>query len=73
MRNIVAMFVQLRGLNFDCDAIKQSDYHEINRLLQTIQKIIFRFRGFLRQFLLEEKGCTLICIFGAPISNEGRK
>lgn len=70
MRKIAAMFVQLRGLVIESDSIDSIDYNELNIILQMIQKTIFRYGGFLRQFLLEEKGCTLICIFGAPISSE---
>ncbi len=42
----------------------------MNDVLCTMQKLIFRYEGFLRQFLVDDKGCTLIAVFGAPLAHE---
>ena len=60
---------------------KEEDCTKVNEVLWDMQKVIFRYEGFLRQFLVDDKGeyitvfvvivagCTLIVVFGAPIAH----
>eukprot|EP01127_Copromyxa_protea_P023362 TRINITY_DN8716_c0_g1_i2.p1 TRINITY_DN8716_c0_g1~~TRINITY_DN8716_c0_g1_i2.p1 ORF type:complete len:600 (+),score=107.33 TRINITY_DN8716_c0_g1_i2:33-1832(+) len=65
------------SLNFGQDDSPQPEEEEdqgfdemqLNEVLKVAQKVIFRGEGFLRQFLVDDKGCTLIAVFGVFTSH----
>ena len=46
------------------------NFESLNNILRTMQKVIFRYEGFVRQFIHDDKGCTLIAVFGVPFTHE---
>ena len=50
MRKVTVLFVNLTGLGFQQSSGK-IDLNEINKLFSSLQKIVVRYEGFLRQFL----------------------
>lgn len=39
------------------------DYKELNEVLRIVQKVIFRTDGFVRQFLVDDKGLPFLSPF----------
>lgn len=63
-RKASVIFVNLRGLILNRKS--SSDVGLPQRVLKAMQKVVFRNQGFRRQFLVDDKGSTFICVFGVP-------
>lgn len=51
----------LKGLNFQKNGTVE--FKELNEVLCAMQKVIFRYQGFLRQFLIDDKGRSFLVLF----------
>jgi class 3 adenylate cyclase len=71
LRRVVVLFVNL-GVP-EAELVKLSspsatldDIKRIHIVIATVQHAIYRFEGSLNKFLMDDKGATLIAIFGQP-------
>jgi class 3 adenylate cyclase len=64
LRTASIIFVNLHGLALH-DA-NSSDPRQAHQILQEMQRIINHNQGYRRQFLCDDKGTTLIIVFGVP-------
>eukprot|EP01103_Thecamoeba_quadrilineata_P021370 TRINITY_DN9800_c0_g1_i1.p1 TRINITY_DN9800_c0_g1~~TRINITY_DN9800_c0_g1_i1.p1 ORF type:complete len:1719 (+),score=283.19 TRINITY_DN9800_c0_g1_i1:81-5237(+) len=64
LRNVTVLFVKLSSLVYEKGRLP--DLVMINRVLFTMQAVIFRSEGMVRQFLVDDKGTVLIAAFGVP-------
>jgi class 3 adenylate cyclase len=67
LRRISVLFVnlgvaeeELATLNTDEDVLK------IHRVLESVQLAVYQYEGSLNKFLMDDKGSTLIAVFGLP-------
>lgn len=58
------MFVSL-GIDLS-DAKSESGLNHIQNVIQTVQKCIYMHEGSLNKLLMDDKGSTLIVVFGLP-------
>ena len=63
-RNITILFLKLSSLVFKVD--EKPDLERINNSFLFMQKVIFKYEGVIRQFLVDDKGTVLIAVFGVP-------
>jgi class 3 adenylate cyclase len=74
IRTITVIFVNLRGLvlnKHDSDEQNDKNLKQTQGILFELQRIIHRNEGYRRQFLLDDKGSTLIVVFGVtPYAHE---
>ena len=54
LRQVTVLFVKLSSLTFSKE--KELDVQTINNALCLMQSIIFKYEGFVRQFLVDDKG-----------------
>eukprot|EP00002_Diphylleia_rotans_P035501 TRINITY_DN7759_c0_g1_i6.p1 TRINITY_DN7759_c0_g1~~TRINITY_DN7759_c0_g1_i6.p1 ORF type:complete len:1558 (-),score=220.96 TRINITY_DN7759_c0_g1_i6:91-4764(-) len=62
LRHCSILFISLSGINFS----KETSLPALQNAFQSIQESTQKFDGFLRQFLVDDKGCVAIVVFGAP-------
>ncbi|CAM9108718.1 unnamed protein product, partial [Ectocarpus sp. 8 AP-2014] len=62
MRTVTTLFVKLDSYSPE----KHKNLLSLQIHLTTIQKILAEHEGFLRQFLVDDKGCVLIACWGVP-------
>ncbi|KAM3140572.1 hypothetical protein pb186bvf_007384 [Paramecium bursaria] len=64
LRRVTIMFV---NLSIDLtDAKSEQGLQHIQRVIQTVQKCIYFHEGSLNKLLMDDKGSTLIVVFGLP-------
>ncbi|CAD8122137.1 unnamed protein product [Paramecium sonneborni] len=64
LRILTIMFV---NLNIDLSVALNSDgLTHIQQVIETVQKSIYAFQGSLNKILMDDKGSTLIVVFGLP-------
>jgi hypothetical protein len=82
MRKVSVLFLSLRSdalLSLESSNAQNMNsnhnkdrFRSLNSVLCSMQRVILRYEGFIRQFLVDEKGCTLIAVFGIPmLAHEG--
>jgi class 3 adenylate cyclase/GNAT superfamily N-acetyltransferase len=59
LRRISVLFVNL-GLDVD------GDVQLIQNVLEAVQLAVYRYEGSLNKFLMDDKGCTVVAVFGLP-------
>ncbi|CAM9968220.1 unnamed protein product, partial [Hapterophycus canaliculatus] len=62
MRTVTTLFVKLDSYSPE----KHKNLLSLQIHLTTIQKILAEHEGFLRQFLVDDKGCVMIACWGVP-------
>jgi len=45
---------------------KETWMHKMNKILQTVQRAVYKYEGSLNKFLFDDKGLTILAIFGLP-------
>ena len=63
IRTVSVLFVSLPDLEADYN--NSTNLHTLNTIFETLTEITYKYTGFCRDFLFEDKGCTFIAIFGA--------
>jgi len=67
VRPITAMFMRFSGIDYDTD---EAAGPKLDRYMRWIQQVLEGHGGNLLQFILGDKGCYLLAVFGAPIAHE---
>eukprot|EP00002_Diphylleia_rotans_P041010 TRINITY_DN9867_c0_g1_i1.p1 TRINITY_DN9867_c0_g1~~TRINITY_DN9867_c0_g1_i1.p1 ORF type:complete len:1580 (-),score=236.44 TRINITY_DN9867_c0_g1_i1:115-4854(-) len=62
IRRCSIAFIGLETLVFN----KPQDMEVLQKCIELIQDVAHRLEGFLRQFLMDDKGCVAIIVFGSP-------
>lgn len=64
LRRVTVIFVNLTSLVYE----RERDFQvlAINQVLCSMQEIVFRSEGMVRQFIVDDKGTVLIAAFGVP-------
>lgn len=65
MRTVTTLFLKLDSFNFD----EYSDPLILDEFFINMQKCLFECGGMLRQFLVDDKGCVLIGLWGVPTAS----
>ena len=64
LRQTSVIFIKLSGLTYNPkEDLKLLVIHNV---LRSMQEVVFRFEGMVRQFLVDDKGTVLIAVFGVP-------
>ena len=66
LRDLTILFL---SLPFDAQTLKtQSDkvFAQLQKTIKTLQKIVYRYQGSLNKFLVDDKGSTVMAVFGLP-------
>ena len=66
VRTVTVIFVSLDNLGIDCeDGVRTHESLEkLQGIFTCMQTITYKFGGVVRQFLLDDKGCVFIAVFG---------
>lgn len=64
LRRLTVMFVNL-GIDLK-DVQSQEGLERIQIVIETVQKLVYSNQGSLNKFLMDDKGSTLIVLFGLP-------
>ncbi len=64
LRRVTVIFVNLTSLTYERS--QEVQLAAINEVLCSMQKIVFRYEGMVRQFIVDDKGTVLIAAFGVP-------
>jgi predicted ATPase/class 3 adenylate cyclase len=64
LRRMTVMFVGIGGLDYDDD--DETIRNQLQTLLSTTQKVIYRYEGSLNKIAVDDKGTVLLILFGAP-------
>ena len=64
-RRLSIMFVSLGGVDLS-QVESQQGLARIQRIVTLIQKCVYRFEGSLNKLVMDDKGSTLICLWGVP-------
>lgn len=62
LREVTTLFIKLDSFDF----ILNKDVLTLQPHLYTIQKCLNEYGGYLRQFIIDDKGCVLIAMWGVP-------
>lgn len=66
IRTITVLFVNL-GLQGANETFEDDDeLKRVHLVLQTVQRAVYKYEGSLNKFLMDDKGSTLIAVFGLP-------
>ena len=66
LRDLTILFL---SLPFDAKTLKSKSEKVFNQLqttIKTLQKIVYRYQGSLNKFLVDDKGSTVMAVFGFP-------
>lgn len=68
IRTITCLFVNLGMEEKDLVNVsnKGGDLQRINTVLRAVQEAVYKYEGSLNKFLMDDKGSTLIAVFGLP-------
>ena len=69
-RNVVIAFISLPGIFKQSSKAKGVDVAHLNDTYSALLSICSKHEGILRDFLFEDKGCTMICCWGVVNANE---
>lgn len=62
LRRVTVLFVNIHGVDLDADA----GAHQLDAALSAAQRAVFGERGDIVQFLVDDKGLTLVAAWGVP-------
>jgi class 3 adenylate cyclase len=62
LRRVTALFLNL----LDADPAAADQLEPLQRVMATVQPILQRYQGSLKQVIVDDKGLTLIAVFGLP-------
>jgi class 3 adenylate cyclase len=62
LRRVTALFLNL----LDADPAAADQLEPLQRVMATVQPILQRYQGSLKQVVVDDKGLTLIAVFGLP-------
>jgi class 3 adenylate cyclase len=65
MRTVTTLFLKLDSFTFS----EYADPSSLDEFLVNMQKCLFECGGMLRQFLVDDKGCVLIGLWGVPTAS----
>jgi class 3 adenylate cyclase len=65
LRRVTVIFVNLTSLTYERGG-QDVQLKAINDVLCSMQTIVFRYEGMVRQFIVDDKGTVLIAAFGVP-------
>jgi class 3 adenylate cyclase len=66
LRHITVLFVNL-GLTPDTmNNMSDENMQRIHNVIRKVQRAVYRYEGSLNKFLMDDKGSTLIAVFGLP-------
>jgi len=67
-RAVTVLFINLDFSAFDCDGFTNLENMQdvLQDAVKTTQKCIYRYKGSLNKFLFDDKGRTVIAVFGLP-------
>ena len=68
LRNVCVLFVNLGLKEHDLLAAAQYDdaMHRSHQVLVAVQRSVYQYEGSVNKFLMDDKGSTLIAVFGLP-------
>lgn len=64
LRYLTVVFVNL-GIDLK-DAKEMAGLQRIQRVIETVQKCVYMHEGSLNKLLMDDKGSTLVLVFGLP-------
>lgn len=65
LRNVCVMFINLTS------PFKESKLYELQQVILSMQSVVAKYEGTIRQFMIDDKGSVLIVGFGlAPLAHE---
>ena len=67
LRPAVALFIRFEGIDYDAD---EAAAKKLNDFVSWVQRVLARYKGFLIDVSIGDKGSYLYCAFGAPIAHE---
>lgn len=62
LREVTTVFIKLDGYDY----VEHQDLMSLQKYFYACQDILSDYGGFLRQFLIDDKGCVLIALWGVP-------
>jgi hypothetical protein len=66
LRTITVLFVNLGLQSKVLDNASSQLLREIQQVMIAVQKSIYKYEGSLNKFLVDDKGSTLLAVFGLP-------
>ena len=71
LRRVTTLFCQLGFSNKYLDSLHDADedgsaVRRLNSIFSSIEKEVFRYEGTINKFLIDDKGSTLLVVFGLP-------
>ena len=63
-RRVVIAFVSVPGLEKKAVKSQGVEAAHLNDVYSALKSVLNKFEGLMRDFLFEDKGCTMICCFG---------
>jgi adenylate cyclase 10 len=68
LRRVTVLFVNLGLSETDLNAAKTSEegLQIVQRVLTAVQRCVYKYEGSLNKFLMDDKGSTLVAVFGLP-------
>jgi class 3 adenylate cyclase/tetratricopeptide (TPR) repeat protein len=67
LRQVVPMFLNFTGLDYDQD---EKAGEKLDQFIRCVQSILARYEGYLCQLTIGDKGSNIFIAFGAPIAQE---
>lgn len=64
LRRVTTLFISL-GIDLS-DAKTDSGLQRIQNVIKTVQRCVYMYEGSLNKLLMDDKGSTLIVVFGLP-------
>jgi class 3 adenylate cyclase len=63
MRRVTVLFIDVEGLSM----AHPDDVTRLNEVLRVLQGAIYRYEGSVNQFLVDDKGMTMLALWGVPL------
>lgn len=74
LREVTTVFVKLDSLSMpSSDGDSNADMTNIQPLFYDVQILLHKYGGFLRQFVIDDKGCVIIALWGVVSSSYADK
>ena len=66
LRTATVLFISLPFSAKQLTVITEKTLNRIQKVIQTLQSIIYKYQGSLNKFLIDDKGSTVMALFGLP-------
>eukprot|EP01084_Bolivina_argentea_P175242 303521_1 len=66
LREVTILFVSLPWNARSFAKFTSSILTELQRMIYTLQSVIYKYQGSLNKFIVDDKGSTVMCVFGLP-------